>query len=189
MDHTNELRRRSHIDVENGKQAYATTEPLDGFEGSGSNSKTAHEVGNVIELQDNKGFFKTLKKGEDWLDTKLGIETRGVDRIPDEEKQPPSSWNMFLLWWSLNVHVGVIPLGILGPAFGLTLGQSVASNIIGNILGAACTAYTGTLGPKVGSLFTKEVGAKLTMVHRPAFDRSRPHVTPLASTELILRRF
>lgn len=33
--------------------------------------------------------------------------------------------------------------------FGLSLGMSIGAALIGNILGAACTAYTGTLGPKV----------------------------------------
>jgi purine-cytosine permease-like protein len=55
-----------------------------------------------------------------------------------------------LLWWSLNVHVGVIPLGVLGPEFGLSLRQSIAAGIVGTMLGAFCTASTGTLSPKLG---------------------------------------
>jgi purine-cytosine permease-like protein len=54
------------------------------------------------------------------------------------------------MWWSLNVHVGIVPLGLLGPEFGLSLNQTVAASIIGTLLGALCTAYTGTLGPKLG---------------------------------------
>jgi len=54
------------------------------------------------------------------------------------------------MWWSLNVHVGVIPLGILGPEFGLSLGQSIAASVIGTAMGAICTGCTGTLGPKLG---------------------------------------
>lgn len=142
MGHVDDM--RSSKDIEAGKRAYAITEPVEG-----SSSAVTNEVSDVFELQQRKGFFRSLRRGEDWLDNKLGIETRGIDRIPEEEKQPPSSWNMFLFWWSLNVHVGVVPLGILGPAFGLSLRQSVAANIIGNVLGAACTGYTGTLGPKV----------------------------------------
>ena len=41
-------------------------------------------------------------------------------------------------------------LGILAPEFGLSFKQSVAASVIGIILGALCTAYTGTLGPKLG---------------------------------------
>jgi purine-cytosine permease-like protein len=54
------------------------------------------------------------------------------------------------MWWSLNIHVGVVPLGILGPEFGLSLNQTIAASIVGTLLGALCTAYTGTLGPKLG---------------------------------------
>jgi len=54
------------------------------------------------------------------------------------------------MWWSLNIHVGVIPLGILGPEFGLSLRQSIAASVIGTALGALCTGFTGTLGPKLG---------------------------------------
>lgn len=82
----------------------------------------------------------------------LGIETRGIDRIPEEEKQPPSLLNAFLLWWSLNVHIGVVPLGLLGAEFGLDLKQSISAAVAGTMVGALCTAFTGTIGPKVGSL-------------------------------------
>lgn len=54
------------------------------------------------------------------------------------------------MWWSLNVHVGVVPLGILGPEFGLSLGQSIAASVVGTALGALCTSFTGSLGPKLG---------------------------------------
>jgi len=54
------------------------------------------------------------------------------------------------MWWSLNVHVGVIPLGILAPEFGLSLRQGIAASVIGTCMGALCTGFTGTLGPKLG---------------------------------------
>jgi purine-cytosine permease-like protein len=102
------------------------------------------------------------------LDEKMGVESQGIDRVAEEKKEPPSIWNVslivhqslrisplilvqiFLMWWSLNVHVGVVPLGILGPEFGLSLNQTIAATIAGTLLGSLCTAYTGTLGPKLG---------------------------------------
>ena len=117
------------------------------------------DVGNVEkiharELQSRSGILRSMRKGEEWLDEKLGIETRGIDRIPEAEKQPPSILNIFFMWWSLNVHVGVVPLGVLGPEFGLSLNQSITASIVGTLLGALCTAYTGTLGPKVSSILS-----------------------------------
>ncbi|QDS77804.1 hypothetical protein FKW77_005738 [Venturia effusa] len=109
-----------------------------------------HEVKRARELQQNNGFFRKLRAGEEWLDAKLGVECQGIDRVHENKKEPPSIWNIFFLWCSLNIHVGVITLGILGPEFGLTLRQSVAASIIGILLGSLCTAFTGTLGPKLG---------------------------------------
>ena len=75
---------------------------------------------------------------------------KGIDRIPDEERSPPSIWNIFFLWFSMTCHVGTIPLGMLGAEFGLSLGQSVAAIVVGLGLGILCPAFTGQLGPKVG---------------------------------------
>lgn len=108
------------------------------------------EVKRTYEIQSNIPILRQLRKGEEWLDRKVGIELQGIDRVPEEAKNPPSILNVFLLWWSLNVHVGVIPLGLLGAEFGLTLRQNIAACVIGSALGAICTGYTGTLSPKLG---------------------------------------
>lgn len=108
------------------------------------------EIGATRELQNRYGFLRQLRKGEEKLDRFVGIETQGIDRVADEDKQPPSIWNIFWLWWSLNIHVGVITLGVLGAEFGLSLKQNVAATVVGNLLGALCTAYDGTLSPKLG---------------------------------------
>jgi hypothetical protein len=111
-------------------------------------SGTAEEI-LARKLQQQMGFLRSLRRGEEWLDEKMGIETQGIDRIKEEDKRPPSIINVFFLWWSLTCHVGTIPIGLLGPEFGLSLGQSVAAIVVGTMLGALCTSYTGTLGPKV----------------------------------------
>lgn len=111
---------------------------------------SVNEIERKRYIQSNIPVLKQLRQAEEWLDSKVGIEVRGIDRVPEAEKRPPSIWNIFFLWWSLNVHVGVIPLGLLGAEFGLTLQQNIAACIAGNILGALCTAYDGTLSPKLG---------------------------------------
>src|SRR3954465_5607289 len=101
----------------------------------------SEEVILARELQQKKGFLRKLRRGEEWLDEKMGIETQGIDRIHEEDKQPPSLMNVFWLWWSLTCHVGTVPIGILGPEFGLSLNHSVAGIVVGTMLGAICTAY------------------------------------------------
>jgi NCS1 nucleoside transporter family len=110
----------------------------------------AHEIARAREIQNSFAPLRWLSYGEIWLDEKMGIETQGIDRIPEDKKQPPALSNTFLMWFSMTCHVGTLPLGVLGPEFGLTLSQSVSAIVVGTILGALCTAYTGTLGPKTG---------------------------------------
>ena len=140
---TSEKEMTQYNDIEassDGVPKYTTHEVDDG---------SFDEVRRAREIQDSLGILRSLHRAEEWLDSKVGIELQGVDRIPEEEKRPPSEWNIFLLWWSFNVHVAVLPLGVLGPLFGLSLQQTVAASIVGTILGACCTSFTGTLGPKV----------------------------------------
>ena len=110
------------------------------------------EIVRARNIQSTFAPLRVLRQSEVWLDSKLGIETQGIDRIPEEDKRPPSIINTFLLWWSMTLHVGTLPIGVLGPTFGLSLNQSAAGIVVGTFLGALCTAYTGTLGPKVSRL-------------------------------------
>ncbi|CAF9943798.1 MAG: hypothetical protein ALECFALPRED_001340 [Alectoria fallacina] len=108
------------------------------------------EIARARQIQNAFAPLRVMRQGEEWLDAKMGIETQGIDRIPEEEKRPPSIINVFFMWWSMTCHAGTLPIGILGPEFGLSLGQSVAGIVVGTFLGALCTAFTGTLGPKLG---------------------------------------
>lgn len=106
------------------------------------------------EIQDSIPFLKKLHKLEKWMDEKLGgegmVETRGIDRIAEGEKQPPPIWNAFFIWPSFIMHVGTIPIGVLGAEFGLSLYQSMAAAVVGVAAGACFPAATGLLGPKLG---------------------------------------
>lgn len=100
-----------------------------------------------------RGVLAKLRHGEEWLDEKMGVETQGIDRIKEEDKQPPSILNVFFLWFSVTCHVGTLPIGLLGPLYGLSFYNSVIGIVVGTVLGAMCTGFTGTLGPKVSFSF------------------------------------
>lgn len=131
-------------DVERGVRETYVTETLY------TDAQPEDEIAETKKIQDGNKILRKLRKGEEWLDRKLGIELQGIDRIPDEQKRPPSILNMFFLWWSLSIHVGVLPIGIIGAELGLSLRTNIAASILGIILGALCPAYCGTLGPKLG---------------------------------------
>ena len=131
-----------------------------------------NEVARTRAIQNGFAPLRFLNQGEQWLDEKMGIETQGIDRIPEEEKRPPSIINTFFLWWSMTMHVGTLPIGILGPTYGLSLGQSAAGIVVGTFLGALCTAYTGTLGPKVSKTLRLASRLVLRLYHSWASAKS-----------------
>ncbi|KKY24136.1 putative cytosine permease [Phaeomoniella chlamydospora] len=113
------------------------------------------EIHKTHHIQQSFTVLRKLREAELWMDRKLGgdglVETQGVDRIPEEAKQPPSILNALLMWFSVTMHVGTVPLGYLGPeVFGLSFSASMSAVTIGICLGALLPAYTGLLGPKLG---------------------------------------
>lgn len=134
------------VDVEKNPDIMSSQEP----EVRRGSVTPAVEVARARQIQNSIAPLRWLSNGELWLDEKMGIETQGIDRIPEDQKHPPSLINTFLMWFSMTCHVGTLPLGVLGPEFGLKLNQSVSAIVVGTFLGALCTAYTGTLGPKTG---------------------------------------
>jgi len=124
--------------------------------------------------------FRYMNKGEMWLEKKLGIETQGIDRIPENKKRPPSILNVFFIWWSMICHIGILPIGFLGPEFGLSLGQSIGAIVAGTLVGALCPAFCGILGPKVSNM--APYPKRVNLLSRLACARLQPPDTPLAST-------
>lgn len=141
------------------------------------------EIARSRAIQNSIKPLRYMRQGEEWLDAKMGVETQGIDRIPEEEKRPPSIVNSFFMWWSMTCHIGTLPIGFLGPEFGLSLNQSIAAVVVGTFLGALCTAYCGTLGPKVrrflSSFLSCSANAPLSLVSVPLL---HPGI-PLASGE------
>ncbi|KAK5945041.1 hypothetical protein PMZ80_002244 [Knufia obscura] len=134
-------------DVENNKAGIYVNEQPTGYHG---NVTPTQGIIRARQIQSSVAPFRWLSQGEQWLDRKMGIETQGIDRIPEDQKRPPSIWNVFLMWWGATCHIGTVPIGALGPTFGLPLNKSVAAIVVGTWLGALCPAFCGTLGPKLG---------------------------------------
>lgn len=135
------------MDLESNKTGVVVNEKEAGQD---STTTPAGEIIRAWHIQSTVTPFRQLNQVEQWLDTKLSIETQGIDRIPEDKKQPPSILNIFLLWWGATCHIGTVPIGVLGPTFGLPLGESIAAIVVGTWLGALCPAFCGTLGPKLG---------------------------------------
>lgn len=100
-----------------------------------------------------EGFsFKALNSR---IENLAGLEARGIDRVPTEERQAPShaaDLQVAVLWFSANLSLNNLATGLFGPmVFGLGFLDSALLAVFGTILGACSTAYMATWGPQSGN--------------------------------------
>lgn len=44
----------------------------------------------------------------------MGVEVRGIERVPEDERDGKHTIGLLLLWWSVNMVVSSVPIGV-GP--------------------------------------------------------------------------
>ncbi|KAG0691788.1 permease for cytosine/purines, uracil, thiamine, allantoin-domain-containing protein [Suillus ampliporus] len=80
-----------------------------------------------------------------------GVEARGIERVPEDQRESKNAWNNLLMWWSVNAVLTTIPIGVLAQSvFTLSFGNAVATIICFGALGGVATAFIATLGPITG---------------------------------------
>lgn len=96
-----------------------------------------------------------LKRISDKIESFAGLEARGITRVLPEEKHGISAVGyaqMCILWFSVNVTVNNLAVGLLGPlAFNLGWVDSVLLTVFGCALGSVGTSYTSTWGAESGN--------------------------------------
>ena len=78
-----------------------------------------------------------------------GIETRSIDWIPDNERHG-KVWHQAPLWFLGNFQYFTIPIGFIGPSFGLSLGWTIVAGTAGILVGTLFMALHATQGPTLG---------------------------------------
>lgn len=101
---------------------------------------------------------ETPSKLQRWMSTferVSGLETRGIEHVPIEERQPPRSddyLRIFLLWFSSSLTGNNLIVGLYGPSFdGLDLSDAAVCAVFGCIVGCAAVGYMSTWGPRSGN--------------------------------------
>ncbi|KAJ6471194.1 cytosine-purine permease [Mycena vulgaris] len=80
-----------------------------------------------------------------------GVEARGVERVPEDQRENKNMWNNLLMWWSVNTVLTTLPIGVLAQEFyTLTLPHAIATIFCFAALGATVTSFIATLGPQTG---------------------------------------
>ena len=59
------------------------------------------------EVVHSNRLFRALNKLFD-----KGVEARGIERVPEDERDNTHSMGLLLLWWSVNMVVSTLPVGV-----------------------------------------------------------------------------
>ncbi|KAF8991748.1 cytosine-purine permease [Cyathus striatus] len=82
---------------------------------------------------------------------KLGVEVRGIQPIPQEERTDAQFSKIFFIWFSANINVLSFSAGTLGPVvYGLSVRDTCLTILFFNLLCCAPPAYLSTWGPRLG---------------------------------------
>lgn len=100
-----------------------------------------------VEIQEKtgvKGFWN------EWIN-KLNAETRGIERVPEEEQIDDSAWNAGSIWFGCNMVVATFAIGVLGVTiFDLGFWPGFLVIVFFNLIGSQSVAYFSTFGPISG---------------------------------------
>ncbi|KAJ7211698.1 putative cytosine-purine permease [Mycena pura] len=84
------------------------------------------------------------------LERKIGIEARGIQRVPEDQRTDVPSGNLWI-WLAANTVLPTFGIGILGPSlFFLGLGDCMLTIFFTNVATCVLPAYMATFGPKLG---------------------------------------
>jgi NCS1 family nucleobase:cation symporter-1 len=83
------------------------------------------------------------------VETQLGLEKRGIDYIPPDERHGRPN-TLLTFWGASTVTVVAAVTGALTIAFGLDLQWAILTIVIGNVFGGLFMAYHSVQGPRLG---------------------------------------
>lgn len=89
------------------------------------------------------------------LESLAGLESRGIERVEPDERQPPSMSNymqMSLIWLSANMTANNLTLGLLGPlSYDLGFVDSAICAVLGGFVGSVGASTMGIWGATSGN--------------------------------------
>ncbi|KAI0976595.1 purine-cytosine permease [Xylaria arbuscula] len=113
------------------------------------------EVGQVIDIDTTSSYTQiesnSLYSKLQAFAGKYGVEQRGIERVPNDERTDSSMSQIGTLWLSANMVVSSFAIGVLAvPVFNLGYIDSALTIIFVNILGIMPVCFFSTFGAKFG---------------------------------------
>ncbi|GAO18700.1 hypothetical protein UVI_02053060 [Ustilaginoidea virens] len=113
-------------------------------------STIGHADAKTDTIQQKNPVLRFLVNLESRIDRFAKFEAMGVERVPEDKRQPPQILNMVFFWFSVLFSPTMIQIGILGPIFGISVNTSIALTTFATLAGSTAPAFTATLSPLTG---------------------------------------
>ncbi|KAI1408977.1 purine-cytosine permease [Hypoxylon sp. FL1857] len=99
------------------------------------------------EFASGKSLYAKLQR----FAGRFGVEQRGIERVPSDERTDSSMSQVGTLWFSANMVVSSFAIGALAlPVFNLGFVDSALTIIFINLLGIIPVCFFSTFGPRFG---------------------------------------
>lgn len=119
--------------------------------GNAPSTETSSKDRYVGSVADERKHAKNIFIRLNYYLELLGGETKGIERIPENERHDDSFWDTATMWFGANAVISCFALGMLGiTVFGLGIRDSIATIICFTVLGAFPVAILSTFGPPTG---------------------------------------
>lgn len=83
--------------------------------------------------------------------TRFGVEARGIERVPEDERTDKTTFKVGTMWCAANMVISSFAIGVLAiPLFGLGFADSILTVLFINLLGVMPVCFFSTFGPKFG---------------------------------------
>lgn len=82
---------------------------------------------------------------------RFGLEQRGIERVPEDERTDTNVWKLGTMWCAANMVVSSLAIGALAvPVFYLGFVDALLTIFFINMLGTLPVAFFSTFGPRFG---------------------------------------
>ncbi|SCU79766.1 LAME_0B00276g1_1 [Lachancea meyersii CBS 8951] len=114
---------------------------------SDSHTELSIDGTNSVVTSPKNSFLSFLHS----LNAKAGTEIKGIEPVTEGEKNDDSIWNAASMWFSANLVIAAMAVGLLGPiVFKLNFWGCVIAILLFNFLGVLPVAFFSVFGAELG---------------------------------------
>lgn len=144
---------RMEPDIEKAETETETRPSPPSLENTASSSSSPSEPSDQTSSTTTDSIQES--KYQRWAASIRGLETRGIEPVPLNERQKDTgastSLRMALMWFSMTLAINNVIVGSLGTlVLQLSFADAALCAVFGNLLGGLAVGYVSVWGPRSG---------------------------------------